>query len=40
VIVSDPRFHMERLPSAKTQRHYAAQFPASLFAGEEESKPE
>lgn len=36
VIEHDPRVEMERPRPPKGQRHYAAQFPASLFAGEDE----
>jgi uncharacterized membrane protein len=36
IIEPNPRAEMQRQRPAKGQRHYAAQFPASLFAGEDE----
>jgi len=38
VVEPEPLLRAERQPPAKGQRHYAAQFPATLFAGEKERK--
>jgi uncharacterized membrane protein len=40
VVEPDPSAHHEHLPAPKSgRRHYAAQFPAALFGGEEPPRP-